>query len=474
MSSVWVICPKWWSLSAAQSALSAVIVILALVSTYALNEVTYWHACNRIFNTYRKTPLSVLLPITSLGEAWETVRRRKLKMLRKKNRGRLILSITIAMITMLPTWSSAITNAAVQNRLAVRRENINTSWTTKGDGSTGNLMDAGPLWNDTISSLNQANFPYDQLLEFLPELTEPWVYVSQDGDNTFYYPIDDFAAYRDTFDQRWLAAPEFRIDSDWTFNPTLWSIIGPQTNNETLRVSISALHAQDFGAVNYTDTTEGAARQWRPFGPVGNASYTRVECDITPRLDILNASYIPYPWTNDTFSIALAYRSFWALPLQVNSTKGLAITPPTPKELLRFYQAYMVQVNTMFSPPTRRTVSTKKLRVHIHASLLAMIFGWAGILMIAFGWLHHPSDQEQLIREGFCVPRSKEELGYYLARILLDNEGRESFESSAGSSCDVDRLCRVYFRLSTFSKQQLAAEEGMGFRSTRTLVKTKI
>ncbi|KAL5328102.1 hypothetical protein ACEPPN_005810 [Leptodophora sp. 'Broadleaf-Isolate-01'] len=293
MASVWVICPKWWSLSAAQSALSAVIVILALVSTYALNEVTYRHACNRIFNTYHKTPLSVLLPITSLGEAWETVRRRKLKMLRKKNRGRLILSITIAMITMLPTWSSAITNAAVQNRLAVRRENINTSWTTKGDGSTGNLMDAGPLWNDTISSLNQANFPYDQLLEFLPELTEPWVYVSQEwartwtmacnytpetplphvtgsGDNTFYYPIDDFAAYRDTFDQRWLAAPEFRIDSDWTvwsnstladdapFKEALWFTLvqsnpmvnhRSQTNNETLRVSLSALHAQDFRAI---------------------------------------------------------------------------------------------------------------------------------------------------------------------------------------------------------------------------------
>ena len=65
-------------------------------------------------------------------------------------------------------------------------------------------------------------------------------------------------------------------------------------NNETLRLSISALHAKNFSvSIDSEDMTQTESYNWRPVGAVENASYSRVECTISRKAAILEEEKIP-------------------------------------------------------------------------------------------------------------------------------------------------------------------------------------
>jgi hypothetical protein len=315
-----------------------------------------------------------------------------------------------------------IAKVSLRSSPTVQKSELEVLQAVKGDSFSGNLETAPKLWNDTIQSLNDAGFPTNQLLDYLPTSTADWIYVANEwnptwsmicsyteetdlhnvtgsGNGTFYDAIDAFPAYRDTFDPLWFDTSKFRVQQDFdgwentsiahSPNETSHSLSAAffftliqsdplvddrmMTNNGTLQMSLSVLHAKDFFASNYSDTTEGGARTWRPFGPVGNASFSRVECNITRKPYVLDEDAIPWIWTNDTYDITMGYAQYWMFQLEDAASKNLLLSPPAPKDLLRFYQVYMATSNTIYASPSLRRVSMLKDTVQLSVVFLVIL-----------------------------------------------------------------------------------------------------
>jgi hypothetical protein len=313
----------------------------------------------------------------------------------------------------------------LKNGLTVTQKQLQVLPAVRGGGYFGNALFEEVLWNDTAHSLNSAGFPDNQLLDFLPPVTiPPWIYVASEWDPTwniactysdnvilsnvtgsgshdFYHPIDAFSSYRESYDATWLNTSKYRVTSDfdsfaiWTLPKQLQDAIfvtliqsDPEIddrmhyNNETLELSISLLHASDF-KVSFDDTGGVVGGQnWKPTGPIGRASYSRADCTITRKALVLNPEQVPWPWTNDTGSIAKAFTTYYMAPFFGQAVKKQELVLPSSRDLLQFYQIYMASVNTLQSNVAPRTLSVKVQTVELSVVFLVILI----ILTLMTAW----------------------------------------------------------------------------------------
>lgn len=147
-------------------------------------------------------------------------------------------------------------------------------------------------------------------------------------------------------------------------------------NNETLYLSLSVLHTQNFRVLYEDMSGVGGEETWRPIGPVENASYARAECAITRKPQVEDENKIPWPWTNDTGSIISSYRTYYFGPFAAAAVKKLPVEPPSARDLFRFYQIYMASMNTFHSNSSHR-----KLSMNVQTTELSLVFLIAVVLL---------------------------------------------------------------------------------------------
>lgn len=157
----------------------------------------------------------------------------------KHNWHLLIQLIVVIGVTLTCALAGPIAKVSLRTGLTIVQTELQVLQSVKGGGYFGNLLYANVLWNDTAQSFNDAGFPTDQLLDFLPPTTtSPWTYVAKEwdptwkvscnytekidlqnvtgsGKNQFFDPINAFTAYRDTYDSTWLNSSNYRICSDF-------------------------------------------------------------------------------------------------------------------------------------------------------------------------------------------------------------------------------------------------------------------
>jgi hypothetical protein len=228
-------------------------------------------------------------------------------------------------------------------------------------------------------------------------------------------------------------------------------------------MSMSVLHTQNLHLGNNDgDLTEGNAVSWIPQGPVGNASYTRVECDIhrntpveaQPGWPIANNTHaIPHPWTNNTYAITMGYRTFWNNVFEQNAAKNRSIFMPTGHDLLRFYQAYFITADTIHSNKRSQVVSVWKNTVQISIEFVTIL----GILAVLAVWetgrkvIFTQKNKDRLEKMG--VPDGKVDWMVYNAKSSAENDdgGGLMLEQTKAPKD------RDYFRHATFGYR---SEEG--------------
>lgn len=499
MTIAWVNLSTRWSLASVQAALNVIISVLSTVGIWSFSRFWWQRGSASVLRDNSNVPLSALVTLSSLGEGWDAVAVLHRRLLAKENRRVLVQLIVVVATTLACMFSGPIAKVSLKSSRTIQASQLEVLQTTKGDGSIANLLEANVLWNDTIRSLNEAGFPQTQMLDYLPSSTAPWTYITSEwnptwsmtcdytdatllhnvtapGNYTFYDPINAFPAYRDTYDRKWLDRSNYRMQADFTswttssvapdppFQDVLFFILiepDPEkddrmnTNNETMEISISVVHAQNFHASDYADSTEGAATIWRPTGPVGNTSYARVECNITRKSDVVDEDEIPWIWTNDTYAITMAYWTYWAYLLEDNASKDLPVSMPTPGELLRFYQAYMVSVNTIYAFPMLRNVSILMDTVQLSVIFLTIVTVLSCLTLWLTGryfWFlgRHHSKLDQVF-----IPDSKMDWMIHAAKVsahedMIDEKGAKD---------------RDHFRTATFGYSETDLEKaGAGLR----------
>ncbi|KAH8585359.1 hypothetical protein B0O99DRAFT_559719 [Bisporella sp. PMI_857] len=413
MASAWINLSTRWSLSSVQATLNVIISILGTISIWTFSRFWWQRAGSKVVRDKSDVPLPALYTIVALGDGWDILAVLGRQLLHRESWHLLFQLIFVVVITLITMFSGPIAALTSRTCRTIQKTTLDVLQTVKIAGSSANLLEAIVLWNQTIISLNQALFPNDQLLDYLPPSTVNWTFVasewdptwtmkcnytnevllhnvSANGNSTFYDPINAFPVYRDTYDQKWLNASEYRYQADfvgWTAgigvnapftDILLFTMIESDpaiddrwgSNNDTMELSISALHLQNVSGLNDQWFNLQDQQTWRPTGQVANASYTRFECSIARKPEVPDENLIPWVWTNDTYSITSQYRAMWGFPFGL--MEGVNITYPTPsaQELLRFYQAYMVTLGTTYDV----TPSPMKISVWMETVQLSIVF----------------------------------------------------------------------------------------------------
>ncbi|KAG4437304.1 hypothetical protein IFR05_007200 [Cadophora sp. M221] len=471
MVNIWINLSTRWSLTSVQAALNVIISVIDTVGIWTFARFWWQRAGARVVRRNSGIPLSALFTVSSPGEAWDaiTVQGGRLFAIESWH---LLLQVTIViLVTLACMLSGPIATLASRTTRTVQKSTLQVLHTVTNGSSSPNLLEAIVLWNSTIEILNQASFPTDQLLDFLPPSTVNWTYVPSEwdpnwsmdcnftdetmlynvsghGNYTFYHPLDAFPVYRDTYDPAWLDTSKYRIQADfmsWTagleknapFTDVLNFILIESdpaiddrwhTNRETMRLSLSVLHTHNLSGLDNQYFNQADATSWRPVGPVGNASYTRVECSITRKPEVPDKDLVPWVWTNDTYSITMQYVMFWSYPFIREEFWNLTYATPTGKEILRFYQAYIVALGASMD---------------LSAVFLAFIIALASVIILFsvryFIFLkRHKSELEATF-----VPDGKMEWIVHSARLAASGD-----EESNGKGSKIKD--RVYLREATF------------------------
>ncbi|CZR62748.1 uncharacterized protein PAC_12645 [Phialocephala subalpina] len=476
MTAAWISLSTRWDLASVQAALNVVISILGTVGIWAFSRY-WWQRCGSRILRGKADPLSTLFTVAGPGDGWDAIAVLRRRIFNKENWRLLLQLFVVTGITLATMLSGPIAKVSLRSTLTVQSSRLEVLETANVNRSTANLQLAQVLWNDTIQSLDRAEFPNDQLLDYLPTSTADWTYVSREwnptwsmvcnytaetvlhnvtssGNYTFYEPIEAFPVFADTYDPPWLGASNRRevyyfswqnFSDPVPIKDVLFFVLiqsdpatddRMNTNNETMHLSMSVLHAQNFGVSKDSMPGQASSSSRKPMGPVGNASYTRVECDISRKPEVSKDTAVPWIWTNDTLSIAMGYASFWVYPMEETDSKHEPVSTPTPEVLLRFYQAYMVTVNTIDSFPSLRRVSvwmdTVQLSVVFLAVIIALTLLTIGQTGRYFCFLRrHKSRLSQVY-----IPDGKLEWMIHPARVSAFDAGEQTIKGKPAKDRD--------------------------------------
>ncbi|KAF2267890.1 hypothetical protein CC78DRAFT_541126 [Lojkania enalia] len=468
-----------------QAALNVIISVLGTIGVWAFSRYWWQRGSTNVLHGKCEVPLSALLSLASPGEGWDAIRVLRKKIFAKENWRLLFQLCVVLTVTLACMFAGPIAKVSLRSTLTIQKDKIQVLQSTKGDGYLGLRLDSNVEWNDTMQSLDQAGFPYDQLLDYVPFATIPWTYIIHEwdptwraectyreetmlhnvtatGNATIENPLDAFPAYRDSYDPSWLDRSKYRIEAAFSsevvsagqqeliFKDTLYWVLvqsDPRvddhmyTNNETLQLSLSAFYAHSFTVLTTEDATQAAVSTYRPIGSVEKSSFVRTECNITRKPEVSDPEAVPWIWTNDTWSITHAYRTYWMVAVGEKSSKNLTVTPPTPQELFRFYQAYMASVNTYYSYPSIRKVSVWMDTVQLSTIILIMVV----LLVLLELWLagryfwflrRHKTGLETM-----CIPDGKMEWMIRAAKL----EAEELDDIDGKSPKDRDYLHKASF-----------------------------
>lgn len=338
--------------------------------------------------------MSSLFTVTSIGEVWDVLCLMKSRLLRKAFLPLLFQSIAVVLVTTISMLSGPIARYSLRNAQEILVTPVDglLGAAFPEMGPYGHMTTGNVLWNRTLDSLIAANFPTDQLLDYLPSLTVPWIYnptewnatwtasctdtertylnITADKDHNIYDPINAFPEFGRTFDPIWTNQTQYRysvdlcgweiyqkngsgIIQDFAFfvlletEPTLDEQMFK--NSAPLHISLTVLHVRNAlmpdGQLNFAS------------GPAGLSDFTRTECLLTRRPDVPDTGYIAWPWTNQTAQIVSAFADYYRYNISLMADKKLVVPPLAPKEIFRFYQAYLVSYLILNEYPVTRSLS---------------------------------------------------------------------------------------------------------------------
>ena len=467
MTAAWIILSTRWEFANVQAGLNVVISILGTVGIWALSRLWWQRGIKRVLDKQGNIPLSELFTFTSAGDSWDVMMLLGKQLFSKENWHLLLQLIIVVTVTLATIFAGPIARFSLRSGFVVRPKELSVLQASKGAGPFLNLVTANNLWNETINSLDLAGFPPDQLMDYVPASTEPWIYHEGEWDPTWRiscnntdeteipnmvasgnYSLQDpesaFPAFRNSLNPEFRNTTRYRsnFDSVGFVNPSevpqvkrfiyifLYQTdprIGDQMylNANPLEISLTMLYLQDMELDPRYKSFSGLAA-YVPVGRVGNATFTRSDCLLTRKALVEDETRVPWPWTNITASITRAYADFYRHPFTVAAANKAIFKPRPPKEIIRFYQVYMASISTMSGTTTLKQVSVRLDTVElsiITLIVLALILLW--ILWVATRFFIFYWKNKRRIEEKY-IPDAKIEWMVHAAKCLPPDVVEES------------------------------------------------
>ena len=416
MAHYWFVLTKHWSLQDVQAALNVMIAILSTISIFTFARFC-WQTASLRLTKHKDVPVASLLSLTSPGEVFTVLRFLRYRTLTTKRYRMFLFQATVIF-----ALSAAAFLSGPIARFSSRRGYTITPMLVKGGlaaNTYSSIVEADVEWNQTISSLDKAGFPTDQLLDFLPDSTQDWVYLAEQWNNSWkatceYTPATSIELY---------GTGNYSNGNDWSTQvPALLQTIPEKffgafgaIGAELGRITVPKNHSNwdtllflfftdqpeyDFEKKDhmsilmiaaYIQDVPSAPNNTLSFGtgPFGPSYYTRAICELHKAEAAVGEYYTAYPNiiqpSEDTTAEALENHYHDRFVRQVQN--GVPVYHPTGADMFRFYQAYCVSKDTFAYFPVKRLISMRVPNVELSAVFLAVVI-FDGLL-IALGLLWH-------------------------------------------------------------------------------------
>jgi hypothetical protein len=448
MSTSWIDLPASWRLEDVQEVLNVIISVLSVLGMFVFSRLCWVGAAARLARN-QSVKISSITSVNTIGEAFDVLLLLKSRILSSRHLQILAQCIVIALFSATGILSGPIARYSTRPSHRISQVQVQSSLASVEHDSIGY---ANVEWNRIQSSLDVAGFPYDQLLDVLPDTSTPWIYDKSEWNSTWsmncqstpFTPITLYdtgnctlpksqhaeipglaAVMPGDYDYYYQWWDGYYVNST-TYKDVLMFIIGEtfsdfdNNTNITYAMSVSLASVHLHGLVKGNDSSDcdfGA-------GPIGKASYTRIECDLVRLHHIPDQNYVAYPNCGDIFAIPEAYESNFQARFKHESVSDSPITIITPQDLIRFYQVYHISKDTQSRKPVTRKLSVRLPDVQLSTAfltvaLLIALFIAAGLARCGFFLLRYQKS---------AVPMPVGKLDWMLQSIK--DEGASSIPAS--------------------------------------------
>ncbi|KAG4443864.1 hypothetical protein IFR05_000630 [Cadophora sp. M221] len=455
MSPFWITLSTHWELGNVRAVLAFLINVLLAIGLWIISYASWRHGAAQAARTSR-VPLLSLLSMSGIGDAVDSLSVISFSMGLKRFVLILVQAAAIVILSVAVIISGPIARYSTRRGIEIQKQDVN-GWlaTTNHSDMDGALV----RWNQTIERLKSANFPTDQLLDFLPNNQVEWQYESKEWNsswavsctwtpqtpitleatgNSSGYLFDEVPGMKSVFPpetlktgytiwQDWGGAyegtalnkdvllftlaetdPELAIDED----------TGLLRNYQPLHLVLGAFHLHNVPRAEDTSTNFGV-------GPIESASYSMANCNIARAvgrtnddLDLDVVQHIAFPWTLDAGSTVSAFKDFHQAGTAEQSFNGEPIYLPSGEEMFRFYQAYMISKDTQYKQAVTRSISVEVPSVQLSVVALALILLYVVVMVVVLLW----AGLVMRVPKGMWIPRTKVE---WMMQGVREVGGRE-------------------------------------------------
>lgn len=175
----WTSLPRQWKLEDVQAGLNVLITALSALVIFVFVRLS-WQSGARRMAQMKAVHLPSILTLNTPGEVLDAMSVLRHKMPRH---GKILAqSIVVVMFSITTLVSGPIA------RYATRRTSMTTDLDVHGYLATrshNSNADEQVMWNLTVTSLDRAGFPTDQLLDYLPDTDTNWLYRAEEWNNSW-------------------------------------------------------------------------------------------------------------------------------------------------------------------------------------------------------------------------------------------------------------------------------------------------
>ena len=455
MNLLWISLPAAWKLQDIQAALNVIISILSALCIFIFARICWQTATAQVAKN-KNVPIAGLLSVNTVGEVYDVCRLLGVEILSSYYLRILAQCVVVTGLTVAAFLSGPIARFSTSmGHKAVTRDVHGLM----ANQLHGGISHEAVLWNDTWTSLDRADFPRNQILDYLPPSTVHWQYLatqwnsswSMSCDKTEVTPIDLYivnencttmntaipamanifeeTTYVDnstwsTYQDNWESLTNARnittdallfrfgfIDTDYNDDTKTY---------ETLQVTMLAAHLQDL-------PTQMDRNSYCDFGTgkVSEASYTKAVCHIkkTRHTTVDNDRAMgAYPDHGSLDFVPMAYTSYFQARFNREINAGNVTTVITPDDLIRFYQVYLITKDTQSPYKVTRPMEIDVRLVRL--STIFLVICGISLALCIFGIFHYGIFSVRHNRTINRTPQSK------LDWMLQSIEGRRASMTS--------------------------------------------
>ena len=414
----WLYLPLGWALQNVVSVVNVVVSTLSMLAITVYVQVC-WRLGARAALNGRSTPLPRLLPVGSLEEALEMVGLLHSRILHKPYLPLLGQCAIVAFFTLTGLLSGPIANYATNLESTFNTQEVSSFLSER---KYDRLSYAAHRWSATYERLELADFPMDQLLDFLPNVTLDWVHRQEYFNGSWKmncntlgetpvrfrtsadcstelspYPnlnqtfnVKNWTSYSTAFGGMSLSDDGFGADAFLVVYGSRKSEYDKATESyHTMSFvlatySLHSFHSQMASTINETAGEPSCAFE---SAPVDRVLYTKIECNLQRQWVNEDSTLATYPDMPQQDPLVNQLLENFLSSSYLKGNSKTSLVPPTPWQMIRAYQTWMVIKDTLgeVSDPRQTWVRLEAVQISIIFVSVVVII----LTMIMLGYLDY-------------------------------------------------------------------------------------